>query len=270
MFIRPEGKSKLSELEKKKLEIEAKEFSSSVRLQLKLNDIDNIDIIRLLEQQGILVFQIKGLKSSGFIRILEEEKAIFLNGSEPLGRQYYTATHEYCHILRDLDKVRGIDENLEESGYEIAKMEYFAFKFADYFLMPEKSLLHYLEVLNINDFSLIKIADVFSIQHHFKLSYRQVTRMMNKYDIITDLQREDFNKLSSKENPDELVHATNEAGFDTSLIFPLEESRIPTRFMEYITQNIKNERLTQKKAIYLSNLLGIPSLLSYVQGDDFN
>ncbi|MFK4333486.1 Zn-dependent peptidase ImmA (M78 family) [Bacillus sp. RC240] len=266
MFKRTEGTNNLSDLENKKLEIEAREFAEKIRGDLGLDDSNPIDIIALLETHGILVFQITNLGTSGFIRVLEGNKAIFLNASEPLGRQYYTAIHEYCHILRDLDRVKEIEDyTKEQKTIEFNKMERFAFKFADYFLMPERSLVHYLHLSNIKDFQSIGYKEIFGIQQYFKLSYKQVTRMLNKYDIISKEQRNELNKISSKEKPNELIDATKKAGYDTAIVCPLPESRIPARFMRCLIENIQQQRITKKKAQYLADLLRMPSLLSYVE-----
>ncbi|EFZ1984538.1 ImmA/IrrE family metallo-endopeptidase, partial [Shigella flexneri] len=219
MFKRSEGTNDLSELEKKKIEIEAREYSQEVRKRLGILENDYVDVIPLLERQGILVFQIIDLSTSGFIRVLEGKNTVFLNASEPLGRQYYTAVHEYCHILRDLDKIKEIEDySVEQKTIEFKKMEYFAFKFADYFLIPERALISHLHITNIKDFSTIEVEEVLGIQEYFKLSYRQVTRMLNKYDIISASKRDELNKISSKEHPNQLLDAIINAGYDPSLI----------------------------------------------------
>ncbi|WP_425414369.1 ImmA/IrrE family metallo-endopeptidase [Paenibacillus ginsengihumi] len=44
------------------------------------------------------------LGCSGFVRVFDGQRAIFVNASESLGRQNYTIAHDYCHILHDLKK----------------------------------------------------------------------------------------------------------------------------------------------------------------------
>ena len=251
----------LSDINKKRIDYEAKNFAKEIKAELSLNEEEPIKVFQLLEEQGYLIFQILNLGTSGFIRILGKEKAIFLNASEPLGRQIYTAVHEYCHILKDLShikKIEGLPDELKQ--IELDKMEYFAFKFADYFLMSEPALFNYLSNQKIDDFSKISIKDIMSVQHHFQLSYRQTTRMLNKYGVLTEAQRNEFNKLSTREEPNLLKEKTEQLGFDLSLISPLPESRIPERFKQSVTDNIKNGRISRKKAVYLANLLQMPSL----------
>ncbi|MDQ7861084.1 hypothetical protein RCO48_08720 [Peribacillus frigoritolerans] len=113
--------------------------------------------------------------------------------------------------------------------------------------MSEEALISYLHNANIKDFSTIELKDIMGIQEYFKLSYRQVTRMLNKYGIISETRRHELNKVSSKENPDELIEAFKSFGYDPSLILPLKESYIPLRFKASIIENIKYQRITRKK-----------------------
>ncbi|PGS52780.1 ImmA/IrrE family metallo-endopeptidase [Bacillus sp. AFS041924] len=265
MFSRTD-KVVISDIDKKKINYEAKIFANEIREKLNVNADERINVIKFLEEQGYLVFQILNLGTSGFIRILGKEKAIFLNASEPLGRQIYTAIHEFCHILKDLSQIKKIDNLSEEQKqYELDKMEYFAFKFADYFLMSEPLIFNYLSKVGVSNFSKITIKEIMNIQHHFQLSFRQTTRMLNKYGVLTDFQRDEFNKLSTKENPILLKEKTVELGFDIDLISPLSESRIPERFNQSILDNIKNGRISRKKVLYLANLLHMPSLEKIIE-----
>ncbi|MCC3359124.1 ImmA/IrrE family metallo-endopeptidase [Bacillus sp. REN16] len=262
MFLRTDKTVILSDLEKLTLNKEAKDFANETRAKNNIEEIKPYNVVRFIEDQGYFVFQILNLGTSGFIRIVGKHKVIFLNASESLGRQYYTAIHEYCHLIKDLAKIKEIDNlSEEEKEYEMSKMEYFAYKFTDYFLMPESALLNYLKINEIHDFSKITIKNILGVQHHFQLSFRQTTRMLNKYEVISKEQRDEFNSYSSKDNPELLKKITEDNKFPLGLISPLAESRIPDIYLDSIIDNIKKGRITRKKVLFLAELLQKPSLV---------
>ncbi|KRF01108.1 hypothetical protein ASG89_26245 [Paenibacillus sp. Soil766] len=264
MFKRPEGKIPLTDPEKSILRLNALAFARETRERLGVSIHDPIDIIHIVEREGILVFQIKDLGCSGFVRVFGEYKAIFVNASESLGRQYYTIAHEYCHILRDLQnfvKLKELPD--EEQILQMNSMEYFAFRFADYFITPEVAIYKALKLLDIHDYGNISIQDVFKIQHYFSVSFTQMIRMLNKSLVISDIQHAEFRKISTKEDPQLLVRTTAESGYNVALVSELEHSRIPLSFMEGLIDNIVNRRLTSRKVKYLENLIKIP-LMGYL------
>ncbi|MCA0757039.1 ImmA/IrrE family metallo-endopeptidase [Paenibacillus sp. N4] len=259
MFNRPEGKIDLTDPEKSTLRLDAVAFANQTRERLGISLYDPIDIINLVERDGIYVFQIKDLGCSGFVRVFDDQRVIFVNASESLGRQHYTIAHEYCHILRDLKNYTRLKELPEdEFQYEMKRMEYFAFKFADYFIMPEASLFHALTQFDVRDYGKITLQDILRIQHHFGVSYLQTIRMLNKAHVLTDLQQTEFRAYSTKEDPERLIKVTLEAGFSEALIIPLKHSRIPGEYLESLADNIHNRRLTPRKVKHLESLLGIP------------
>ncbi|WCK53534.1 ImmA/IrrE family metallo-endopeptidase [Aneurinibacillus sp. Ricciae_BoGa-3] len=264
MFERPEGKVELSDPVKSSIRLETMAFANETRERLGISPIEPIEVIQHIERDGVFVFQIKNLGSSGFVRVFGDQKAIFVNADHSLGRQYYTNAHEYCHVVRDLNKIQILKELPEEERKQrLDQIEEFAFKFADYFLMPEPAIYKSLETLGIYDYKIISVTDVIRIQHHFNVSYRQTVRMLNKANVISDEQRHELGKLRSKENPDELLSLTTQAGFNiATLALGLEYSRIPSILVEEIIANIRNSRMTYKKVKHLEDLLGI-SLKEY-------
>ncbi|MFD2370757.1 ImmA/IrrE family metallo-endopeptidase [Brevibacillus sp. GCM10020057] len=258
MFNRPEGPVELTDALKLNIQLSAREFAKQTRDRLGISIHEPLDIIHTLEREGILVFQIKNLGTAGFVRIFSQKKAIFVNASESLGRQLYTMAHEYCHLLRDLETVKKWKEiPEEEKAHQMKVLEYFAFKFADYFLMPEEAVAKYMLDYNIADFSRVTISDIIRIQHHFQLSFRQTIRMLNKFMILSDKQHESFKEYSTKDDPERLIKVTREAGYPIQLISPLPTSRIPAKFMQALTDNIRHHRLTRKKVKHLEGLLGL-------------
>lgn len=259
MFNRPDGKIDLADLEKSELRLNATAFAEETRVRLGVSLLEPIDVVSLVESDGIDVFQMMNLGCSGFVRVFDGQRAIFVNASESLGRQNYTIAHEYCHILRDLKKytqLRGLPA--DEYEYELKRMEYFAFKFADAFIMPERAIVHALKLFSISDYKAITVRDILQIQHHFGVSYLQTLRMLNKAHIISEAQHFEFRKLSTKEDPQRLIRLTMEYGFSTSLVSASEHSRIPPRFSKALNDNIQKRRLTPRKIKHLEGLLGIP------------
>ncbi|MGB8955400.1 MAG: ImmA/IrrE family metallo-endopeptidase [Tumebacillaceae bacterium] len=264
MFER-NGNFKLPDVQRKQIDAEANDFAREVRKKLGVNLTDPVDMIPLLEEQGILVIQAVRLGPSGFVRVLGEYQAIFLNASEPLGRQYYTAAHEYGHILRHLPCIVELEELSEdERQLELSKMECFSYSFADHFLITPEAVEFYLTKYDLGSGSDFSISDIIRIQHHFKVSYRQMTRMLRKIGIISEEQQEQLNKVSSKEEPDRLVRETEQAGYSTDLVSPLQQGRVPERFLHALITNIRNGRLTERKVRHLQEILGFSDLLQHI------
>ncbi|MNB97419.1 hypothetical protein D3C75_446460 [compost metagenome] len=259
MFNRSDGRVDITDPEKSQIELDATAFAEQTRERLGISMNDPIDVISLVEGEGIYVFQIKNLECSGFVRIFDEQRFIFVNASESLGRQHYTIAHEYCHILRDLKDYSTLKElPAEKYEYKLKRMEYFAYKFADSFLLPQSAIIHTLDRFAISDYKKISIQDILRIQHHFGVSYLQMLRMLKKTHVLSEPQHSEFKMLSTKEDPQRLIRITSEYGFSTTLISPMEHSRIPSEFMQALVSNIQNRRLTHRKVKHLEGLLGIP------------
>lgn len=265
MFER-HGYIDLPESLRQEIESEAKTYAAEIRTKLGVGMTEPIDVIPLLEQQGILVFQVVNLGTSGFVRIWGEDRAIFLNASEPLGRQFYTAAHEYAHILRHVHKIvelEGLSE--EEQQVELKKMEQFANYFADHFLITYEAVEESFSKLNHSSSPPFTVSDVLQLQHYFKVSYRQMTRKLKKLGFLSEEQQNELNKVSSKEDPDRLVRETEQAGLATDLVLPLKKGRFPERYVQALIANIRAGRLTERKVLHLQEVLGLPELFQYVQ-----
>lgn len=245
---------------------EARVFARETRAKLGIDFTDAIHLIPLLEQQGILVFQMVGLGISGFVRIFGDDKAIFLDASEPLGRQHYTAAHEYAHILFHLHRVVDL-EGLAEADrqLELKKMEHFANAFADHFLITPESLKAYFATNGLTAGDTLTISDVIRIQHHFQVSYRQTTRMLKKASFLTEDQQNELNQVSSKDDPQRLVRETEKMGYPVDLVTPLASSRLPVKFLNAMRYNIEAGRLTERKVRHLQEVLGVPDLLRHLK-----
>jgi Zn-dependent peptidase ImmA (M78 family) len=257
MFKRAMKYIHLSPPHKLQIEAEAEQFSIKIRKQLGLSLEQPIDIIRLIEEHfKVYIFQLIDLQTSGFVRVIGQNKIIFINASEPLGRQYYTAAHELCHILKDLDNIKKVQElDEKERNLALDEMEYFAYKFADYFLAPKTAIGKVLQEMKIQNFSKIEPSHVFFIQERFKISYRQAVRLLHKFGVITDKQREELSSISNKENPEQLVQLMQNSGYSTELVKPLTESKIPSIFLNSIVSNIENKRISSRKVEYLEEIL---------------
>ncbi|MNH91192.1 hypothetical protein D3C73_437430 [compost metagenome] len=259
MFERRSGPIDLPDYLKFQIESDAEQYAYDIRRQINISLDQPIDILDVIERFfHTYVLQLVDLETSGFVRVFGNHKFIFLNASESLGRQYYTAAHELCHILRDLSQIKEIEE-LEETErvFRFKKMEYYAYKFADYFLTPRPAFAKCLADLGVHEFTRIEPQHIFYMQQSLRISYRQAVRMLHKMRIINEQQRTDLSSLSSKENPNQLLELSQETGYSNELSLSLPESRIPMEFYESITHNVKNARLSPRKLAYLLDILHI-------------
>jgi len=118
------------------------------RRRLSLGDEPIRDIFALLEASGCRILRLpmpKDSKVSGVFIYLEPKEAAFalVNSGQSLGRQAFSAAHEYCHYLKDRHEGPVIDNPdifVDEYASLYHPREQFAQAFAARFLMPPSKI----------------------------------------------------------------------------------------------------------------------------------
>ena len=102
-----------------------------LRVELGIGTNEPVNIFDLLRyRENISIIKIKlSEQISGFIVKKGSAKAIVINSEMSLGRQIFTAAHEYFHLK--------YDDDFENYSDEREKM---ADEFASHFLMPDTAL----------------------------------------------------------------------------------------------------------------------------------
>ena len=112
----------------------------------------NVSIIKMSIESGLYgLFIKKG-----------EVQAILININTSLGRQYFTAAHEYYHLKYNVN-LNGNQKHLEKE----------ADTFASYLLMPREALnFHLKKRLTKKNRDIVDISDCLYLENYFKISHQ--------------------------------------------------------------------------------------------------
>ncbi len=152
------------------LELGPETFAAEARQRLGLGVRPVWDMVALLEEEGVFVVEAPFESHNLFGAFTYSEESgpcVLINTHCTRGRQTTTAAHEYCHNLKDRERVRAIvcgRHNEEED------IERYAFAFARHFLMPREGVLQVLDDLGSLGGNIDK-EDVVHLRWHFRVSY---------------------------------------------------------------------------------------------------
>ena len=152
------------------LELGPETFAAEARQRLGLGVRPVWDMVALMEEEGVFVveapFESKNLFGA-FTYSEETGPCVLINTHCTRGRQTTTAAHEYCHNLKDRERIRAIVCGRHNENEEI---ERYAFAFARHFLMPREGVLQVLDDLGSLGGG-IDEEDVVHMRWHFRVSY---------------------------------------------------------------------------------------------------
>ncbi len=100
-----------------------------------------IDPFKILRNAGIYIV-LKDFENLDGIIINDSDNCtiVGINSNSGLQRQRFTAAHEYCHFIKDLNKANGENDIIKCLKKSNAKIEKYANNFAGYLLMPTEEL----------------------------------------------------------------------------------------------------------------------------------
>lgn len=152
------------------LELQPETLAAEARQRLGLGVKPVWDMVALLEEEGVFVVEAPFESDRLFGAFTYSEEAgpcVLLNTACTRGRRTTTAAHEYCHNLKDRERIRAIVCGKHNEDEEV---ERYAFAFARHFLMPRDGVLQVLDDLG----SLGEGIDEEAVVHlrwHFRVSY---------------------------------------------------------------------------------------------------
>jgi len=173
------------------LELGPETFAAEARQRLGLGVRPVWDMVALLEEEGVFVveapFESKNLFGA-FTYSEEIGSCVLINTHCTKGRQTTTAAHEYCHNLKDRERVSAIVCGRHNEDEEV---ERYAYTFARHFLMPREGVLQVLDDLGSLGGRIGEEA-VVHLRWHFRVSYGVVLLHLMQLGFVG---RSDYNRL---------------------------------------------------------------------------
>ncbi len=171
------------------------------RRRLGLGDEPIRDVFALIETNGCRVYRMplpEDSKVSGVFIYLEQKEAAFalVNSGQSLGRQAFSAAHEYCHYLKDRGDGPVIDSPdvfIDEYASLYHPREPFAQAFAARFLMPPDKIKEMIE----KDFKALRLTfdQVLYLKRYFGVSALAMLRTLRTMGFVSKAQYDEFVRI---------------------------------------------------------------------------
>ena len=136
----------------------------NTRNEFGLSNTESINIFEVLKYNGDISIIRMPINSDLYGLFIKkgEAQAILININNSLGRQYFSAAHEYYHLKYEV--------NLNDDNEDLEKE---ADTFASYFLMPREGLNYHLKKrLTNKEKDIIDISDCLYLENYFKISHQ--------------------------------------------------------------------------------------------------
>jgi Zn-dependent peptidase ImmA (M78 family) len=190
--------------------ISPERMADEERRRLGLGEEPIRDVFALCELNGCRILRApihEASKLSGVFVFMEDRNAAFalVNSAQTLGRQVFTAAHEYCHYLRDrLDSpvVDNADMFVDEYVSLYAPREQFAQAFAARFLMPPSKVRATAEK-EIGS-TRLTYDDVIFLKRYFGVSVQAMLRTLRNIGMLRSERFEEYWKRDAEAHEREL------------------------------------------------------------------
>ncbi|BDG81246.1 hypothetical protein BSF_29750 [Bacillus subtilis] len=243
--------SELTRERKNILSKESAQIASKYRRSLVHENEPIKDTFGILENLGFFIVKFPAHDDlSGFHIKKSNYDFIFINSAHSLGRQYFSAWHEYYHAISG-----------EESGISLSgegfkdEDEFKADCFASNILLPKKLIYQYLKSQNITNVDHITYYELITMQNYFRVSYGA---LITKLKLLFPDCKNSLNEkkeLGSIENKEKLLKLTIEYNGDTSLIKPTNDLYITPKFYKRLEENYQDGRVSEEKVQQLLGFL---------------
>ncbi|MFW6026360.1 MAG: ImmA/IrrE family metallo-endopeptidase [Candidatus Woesearchaeota archaeon] len=230
------------------LKIEAKTKAAKIRDLLGYSQEPISDIFNLIESLGILLIKkpLNDSEISAFFMHYKKNYLFLINSSHTLGRQHFSAAHELYHYYYDKELTGNVCSAFKFKN-QINKREKLADYFAVHFLMPENGVLKYFDMIGKD---VINIKDVIKAQNYFKVSYKAMLVRLKVLELIDNEQYQSMNDVYLKSQ-------FAKFGFNKDLIRSTNETYLPQKYIEVLTDNFENNKITLNAYIEYLNDIGL-------------
>ena len=193
--------------------ISAERMAEEERRRLGLGEEPIRDVFALCEANGCHILRMpmpEESKVSGVFIYLEQKEAAFalVNCGQSLGRQSYSAAHEYCHYLKDRNEGPVIDNPdvfIDEYASLYHPREQFAQAFAARFLMPPGKVREIIEKdLRVVPPQRLILDHALYLKRYFGVSTLAMLRTLRALGFIGRTQLEEYSKLDPDEREREV------------------------------------------------------------------
>jgi len=193
--------------------ISAERMAEEERRRLGLGEEPIRDPFALCEANGCRILRMpmpEESKVSGVFVYLEQKEAAFalVNSAQSLGRQSYSAAHEYCHYLKDRNEgpvIDNADVFIDEYASLYHPREQFAQEFAARFLMPPAKVREIVEKdLRVVPPQRLVLDHALYLKRYFGVSTLAMLRTLRALGYVGRTQLEDYAKLDPDEREREV------------------------------------------------------------------
>jgi Zn-dependent peptidase ImmA (M78 family) len=241
--------------------VPAERMADEERRRLGLGGEPIRDVFGLLEAHGCRILRLpmpEDSRVSGVFIYLEQKEAAFalVNAAQTVGRQAFSAAHEYCHYLRDRNEGPVIDNPdvfVDDYVALYHPREQFAQVFAARFLMPPDKVREMVE----KDFRSQRVSydQALYLKRYFGVSALSMLRTLRSLGYLSKAQLDEYGKLNPATREKELFgHAGDEngngaeAGGVSGLIAKIKRRMIPSdRFK--LLQREAARKITRERAL---------------------
>ncbi|MCG1613926.1 ImmA/IrrE family metallo-endopeptidase [Staphylococcus epidermidis] len=186
---------------------------------------------------------------SGFQYIIGNDKFIFINNNDDLGRQNQSLWHEVYHLYTG--EGMGISE-IGSANYNILECK--ADQFASQILMNRRLVKEFVKNANILDKGFFTKKDVIQMQQYFRVSFNNMCYVLNELYGKKFLKGSYF-QLGKIENRKKLLDITKRFGFDTRLSEIPEDNYISPKLFEYLSINMRDKKISAKRVNDIINFI---------------
>lgn len=240
---------KISAKRKRELNQEVAPLAQEFRNKIIDEDRPINNTFDILDSLGyfVLRFPTSDDNLSGFHIKKGDYDCVYINTKHTLARQYYSAWHEVYHIITGVGSGPSF-----KSEFNTDEDEYKAECFASHILIPtellkKKMLEEQMNIKTLNEYKVVKL------QNYFNVSYTAM--LMKLKDVFPTFNKGYLFSYASKKNQIKLINVTKNVGGNLDLIKPTNDFIVPKSFLEDVSYNYDNNRISEKKVKQLMMLL---------------
>lgn len=205
------------------------------RNEFGLSNTESINVFEVLKYNGDISIIKMPMESDLYGLFIKkgEAQVILINTNNSLGRQFFSAAHEYYHLKYEI--------NLNEKNKNLEKE---ADTFASYFIMPREGLNYYIKKrLTSKEKDTIELADCLYLENYFKISHQALVVRLKTDKHIGKRKYEQLKDVN-------ICKEAKKYGYSLDLYFPTnnkDEIIIESDYAELAENALNDKKISQSK-----------------------